>query len=137
MLSPDEKELWVTDDVFDLIRIVRLSDMKEIGQIQVGHFPHWFTMRPDGKVAFVSLWYSDVVRAIDVATHKVLAQHAVRAAERAQADRRRAKGALNLNGAAGPAEAMREGGPAPPIKEEAPRRDARAPCLRAPTTGRS
>jgi YVTN family beta-propeller protein len=73
LLSPDERELWVTDDVFDLIRIVRLSDMKETGQIQVGHFPHWFTMRPDGKVAFVSLWYSDVVSAIDVATHKVLA----------------------------------------------------------------
>jgi YVTN family beta-propeller protein len=73
LLSPDEKELWVTDDVFDLIRIVRVADMKEVGQIQVGHFPHWFTMRPDGKVAFVSLWYSDAVAAIDVATHKVLA----------------------------------------------------------------
>jgi YVTN family beta-propeller protein len=73
LLTPDEKELWVTDDVFDLIRIVRVSDMKEIGQIQVGHFPHWFTIRPDGKVAFVSLWYSDVVTAIDVATKKVLA----------------------------------------------------------------
>ena len=58
--------------MFDLIRIVRLSDLKETGQIQVGHFPHWFTIRPDGKVAFVSLWYSDAVSAIDVATHKVL-----------------------------------------------------------------
>jgi YVTN family beta-propeller protein len=73
MLSPDEQELWVTDDVFDLIRIVRLSDLKETVQIQIGHFPHWFTIRPDGKVAFVSLWYSDAVSAIDVATHKVLA----------------------------------------------------------------
>jgi large repetitive protein len=72
LLSPDEKELWVTDDVFDLIRIVRIEDLKEVGQIQVGHFPHWFTMRPDGKVAFVSLWYSDAVAAIDVATKKVL-----------------------------------------------------------------
>jgi YVTN family beta-propeller protein len=73
LLTPDEQELWVTDDVFDLIRIVRVSDMKEIGQIQVGHFPHWFTMRPDGRVAFVSLWYSDVVSAIDVASRKVIA----------------------------------------------------------------
>jgi YVTN family beta-propeller protein len=30
-------------------------------------------MRPDNKVAFVSLWDSDAVAAIDVQTHKVLA----------------------------------------------------------------
>jgi YVTN family beta-propeller protein len=72
-LTPDEKELWVTDCINDLIRIVRLSDMKEVDQIRVGHFPHWFTMRPDGKVVFVSLWYSDAVAAIDTSTHKVLA----------------------------------------------------------------
>lgn len=72
-LSPDERELWVTDDVNDLIRIVRTSDMTEIAQIRVGHFPHWFTMRPDGQVVFVSLWYSDVVAAIDTRTRKVVA----------------------------------------------------------------
>jgi YVTN family beta-propeller protein len=72
-LSPDERELWVTDCINDLVRIVRLSDMSEVAKIQVGHFPHWFTMRPDGKVIFVSLWYSDAVAAIDVASRKVLA----------------------------------------------------------------
>lgn len=72
LLSPDESELWVSDDVNDLVRIVRLSDMREIGQVHAGHFPHWFTMRPDGKVVFVSLWYSDAVAAIDTATRKVL-----------------------------------------------------------------
>ena len=71
-LSPDEKELWVTDDINDLIRIVRLADMKEVAQIRVGRFPHWFTMRPDGKVLFVSLWDSHAVAAIDIATRKVL-----------------------------------------------------------------
>ncbi|MGQ0538624.1 MAG: YVTN family beta-propeller repeat protein [Gemmatimonadaceae bacterium] len=71
-LSPDGKELWVTDDIHDLIRIVRLADMKEIAQIRTGHFPHWFALRPDGKVLFVSLWFSDAVAAIDVATRKVL-----------------------------------------------------------------
>ncbi len=72
MISPDESELWVSDDVHDLIRIVRLSDMKEVAQIPVGHFPHWFALRPDGKVAFVSLWYSDAVSAIEIASRKVL-----------------------------------------------------------------
>jgi YVTN family beta-propeller protein len=72
-LTADERELWVTDCINNLIRIVRVSDMQEVAKIQVGHFPHWFTMRPDGKVIFVSLWYSDVVSAIDVASRKVLA----------------------------------------------------------------
>jgi YVTN family beta-propeller protein len=72
-LTPDGKELWVTDDINDLIRIVRLSDMKEVAQIRTGHFPHWFALRPDGKVLFVSLWFSDVVAAIDIASRKVLA----------------------------------------------------------------
>ncbi|MBI4544201.1 MAG: beta-propeller fold lactonase family protein, partial [Gemmatimonadetes bacterium] len=71
-LMPEGKELWVTDCINDLIRVVRLSDMAEVAQIRVGHFPHWFTMRPDGKVVFVSLWYSDAVAAIEVATRKVL-----------------------------------------------------------------
>jgi YVTN family beta-propeller protein len=72
-LSPDETELWVTDCINDLVRIVRLSDMTETAQIRVGHFPHWFTMRSDGEVVFVSLWYSDAVAAIDTATRKVIA----------------------------------------------------------------
>jgi YVTN family beta-propeller protein len=71
-ISPDEKEMWVTDCINDLIRIVRLSDMKEVSQIRVGRFPHWFSLRPDGQVLFVSLWDSHAVAAIDVATKKVL-----------------------------------------------------------------
>lgn len=72
-LTPDGKELWVTDDINDLIRVVRLADMKEVAQIRTGHFPHWFALRPDGQVLFVSLWFSDAVAAIDIATRKVLA----------------------------------------------------------------
>jgi len=71
-LSPDGKELWLCDDVNDLIRVVRLSDMKELTQIRTGHFPHWFAMRDDGKVLFTSLWFSDAVAAIDIASRKVL-----------------------------------------------------------------
>ena len=70
-LMPDEKELWVTDCVNDLGRVVRLADMQQVAQIRVGHFPHWFTLHPDGKTLFVSLWYSDAVSAIDVASRTV------------------------------------------------------------------
>jgi DNA-binding beta-propeller fold protein YncE len=66
------RELWLADDINDLIRIVRLADMREVAQIRTGHFPHWFAMRPDGRVLFVSLWFSDAVAAIDVRTRKVL-----------------------------------------------------------------
>jgi hypothetical protein len=39
----------------------------------VGKFPHWFTVRPDGQVLFVSLWDSHAVAAIDIASRRVLA----------------------------------------------------------------
>jgi YVTN family beta-propeller protein len=71
-LANGGRELWLCDDINDLIRVVRLSDMTEIAQIRTGHFPHWFAMRPDGKVLFVSLWFSDAVAAIDVQTRKVV-----------------------------------------------------------------
>ncbi len=70
-LVKNETELWVTDCVNDLVRIVRTSDLKEIAQIRVGKFPHWFTVRPDGQVLFVSLWDSHAVAAIDINTRKV------------------------------------------------------------------
>jgi YVTN family beta-propeller protein len=66
------QELWLCDDINDLVRVIRLSDLKEVAQIRTGHFPHWFAMRPDGRVLFVSLWFSDAVAAIDVQTRKVL-----------------------------------------------------------------
>jgi YVTN family beta-propeller protein len=72
-LVNNDQELWVTDCINDLVRIVRTSDLKEIAQIRVGKFPHWFTTRPDGQVVFVSLWYSDAVAAIDVESRRVLA----------------------------------------------------------------
>lgn len=68
----DGRELWLCDDINDLIRVIRLSDMKEVAQIRTGHFPHWFAMRPDRKILFVSLWFSDAVAAIDVQTKKVV-----------------------------------------------------------------
>ena len=72
-LVKDDTELWITDCINDLVRIVRTSDLTEIGQIRVGKFPHWFTVRPDGEVLFVSLWDSHAVAAIDVQSRKVLA----------------------------------------------------------------
>jgi len=71
-LVKNDSELWVTDCVNDLVRVVRTSDLTEIAQIRVGKFPHWITVRPDGQVLFVSLWDSNAVAAIDINTRKVL-----------------------------------------------------------------
>lgn len=71
-IANEGRELWLCDDINDLIRVIRLSDMKEVAQIRTGHFPHWFAMRPDGRILFVSLWFSDAVAAIDVQSRKVL-----------------------------------------------------------------
>lgn len=71
-LANGGRELWLCDDINDLIRVVRLSDMKEVARIRTGHFPHWFALRPDGRVMYVSLWYSHAVAAIDVQSRKVL-----------------------------------------------------------------
>jgi YVTN family beta-propeller protein len=71
-LVKNDTELWVTDCVNDLIRVVRTSDLTEVAQIRVGKFPHWITVRPDGQVLFVSLWDSNAVAAIDINTRKVL-----------------------------------------------------------------
>jgi DNA-binding beta-propeller fold protein YncE len=71
-LVKNDTELWVTDCVNDLVRVVSTKDLKEIAQIRVGKFPHWFAMRPDGRVMFVSLWDSHAVAAIDVNTREVL-----------------------------------------------------------------
>jgi DNA-binding beta-propeller fold protein YncE len=72
-LVKNDTELWVTDCISDLVRVVRTSDLTEVAQIRVGKFPHWFTVRPDGQVLFVSLWDSHAVAAIDINTRKVLA----------------------------------------------------------------
>ena len=71
-LVKNDTELWVTDCINDLVRVVRTSDLTEIAQVRVGKFPHWFTVRPDGRVLFVSLWDSHAVAAIDIETRKVL-----------------------------------------------------------------
>lgn len=72
-LVNNESELWICDDANDLIRVVALKDMKETHQIQTGHFPHWFAARPDGRVLFTSLWFSDAVGVYDTQTKKVIA----------------------------------------------------------------
>jgi DNA-binding beta-propeller fold protein YncE len=69
-LTPDEKEIWVTDGLFNKIHIFsNTDDPKEIDTIDTSGGPFWMTFGLDAKVAYVSS--GDIV---DIATHKIVGQ---------------------------------------------------------------
>ena len=69
-LTPDEKEIWVADGIFNKIHIFsNTDDPKEIDTIDLNGGPYWMTFGLDAKVAYVSS--GDIV---DIATHKIVGQ---------------------------------------------------------------
>jgi hypothetical protein len=69
-LTPDEKEIWVADGIFNKIHIFsNTDDPKEIDTIDLNGGPFWMTFGLDAKLAYVSS--GDIV---DIATHKVVGQ---------------------------------------------------------------
>ncbi len=73
ILSPDEKELWVTSCPGNRIYVFSVPGLEPLGSVEVGTFPNWLTFRPDGKVLFASNQGSNSVSAIDAASRKVVA----------------------------------------------------------------
>jgi DNA-binding beta-propeller fold protein YncE len=69
-LTPDEKEIWVADGIFNKIHIFsNTDDPKEIDTIDLAGIPFWMTFGLDAKLAYVSS--GDIV---DIATHKIVGQ---------------------------------------------------------------
>jgi len=69
-LTPDEKEIWVSDGIFNKIHIFsNTEDPKEIDTIDLNGGPFWMTFGLDAKLAYVSS--GDIV---DIATHKIVGQ---------------------------------------------------------------
>jgi DNA-binding beta-propeller fold protein YncE len=69
-LTPDEKEIWVSDGMFNKIHIFsNTDDPKEIDTIDLTGGPFWMTFGLDAKLAYVSS--GDI---IDIATHKIVGQ---------------------------------------------------------------
>jgi DNA-binding beta-propeller fold protein YncE len=69
-LTPDEKEIWVADGIFNKIHIFsNTDDPKEIDTIDMSAGPFWMTFGLDAKLAYVSS--GDIV---DIATHKIVGQ---------------------------------------------------------------
>ena len=69
-LTPDEKEIWVSDGLFNKIHIFsNIADPKEIDTIDTSAGAFWMTFGLDGKYAYASS--GDI---IDIATHKIVGQ---------------------------------------------------------------
>jgi DNA-binding beta-propeller fold protein YncE len=69
-LTPDEKEIWVSDGIFNKIHIFsNTADPKEIDTIDTTAGTFWMTFGLDAKYAYASS--SDI---IDIATHKIVGQ---------------------------------------------------------------
>ena len=69
-LTPDEKEIWVADGIFNKIHIFsNTADPKEIDTIDTTAGVFWMTFGLDAKYAYASS--SDI---IDIATHKIVGQ---------------------------------------------------------------
>jgi DNA-binding beta-propeller fold protein YncE len=69
-LTPDEKEIWVSDGIFNKIHIFsNTADPKEIDTIDTSAGAFWMTFGLDAKYAYASS--GDI---IDIATHKIVGQ---------------------------------------------------------------
>lgn len=69
-ITPDEKEIWVADGIFNKIHIFSNTDEpKEVDTIDTTAGPYWMTFGLDAKYA-----YSSSGDVIDIATHKIVAQ---------------------------------------------------------------
>lgn len=67
-LTPDEKEIWLADGIYNKIRIYsNTEDPKEIDTIDTPAGVFWMTFGLDGKLAYASS--GDI---IDVKTHKIV-----------------------------------------------------------------
>jgi YVTN family beta-propeller protein len=72
-LTPDERELYVTSMAGKAVYAFSVPELKQVGKIDVGKYPNWITISPDGKQVWVSNQLDDTVSAIDARTKTVVA----------------------------------------------------------------
>lgn len=73
-LTPDQKELWVTDVAGAGVYVYDVASKKLSAKIAVGKCPNWFGISSDGKYVAVSNAESNSASIIDAKTRKVLAE---------------------------------------------------------------
>lgn len=72
-LTPDERELYVTSMAGKAVYVFSVPDLKQLGKIDVGRYPNWISISPDGRLVWVSNQLDDSVSVIDTRTKKVVA----------------------------------------------------------------
>lgn len=79
VLSPDEKELWVTSYAGGAVHVYSVPELELVGTVKVGKSPHWLAWQPpqDALMQGWRLWVSEMdsntVSAIDPVTREVVA----------------------------------------------------------------
>jgi len=71
-LTPDERELYVTSMAGKAVYAFSVPELKQLAKIDVGRFPNWITINPDGRLVWVSNQLDDTVSAIDTRSKKVV-----------------------------------------------------------------
>ena len=73
-MRPDGKTLGVLSKMNTRIYFFSIPDLKQVGEVKVGHHPDWLTFTPDGKSVYVANAGSNSVSVVDVDARKELTQ---------------------------------------------------------------
>ena len=70
-VTPDGKQVWVTNSSADSVSVINTADNAVIGNIQVQRIPLGLALTPDGRRAYVANSNSNSVSVIDTREKKL------------------------------------------------------------------
>jgi YVTN family beta-propeller protein len=73
-VQPDNKAVWVSDRLYNVVHAYSLPDLKYLGAVPVAVDPFWMTFTPDSKFVYVANDASASVSAIDTQLMKEVAR---------------------------------------------------------------
>jgi YVTN family beta-propeller protein len=73
-VQPDQKAVWVSDRLYNVVHAYSLPDLKYLGAVPVAVDPFWMTFTPDSKFVYVANDASANVSAIDTQSMKEVAR---------------------------------------------------------------
>jgi len=73
-VQPDNKAVWVTDRLYNVVHAYSLPELKYLGAVPVAVDPFWMTFTPDSKFVYVANDASASVSAIDTHSMKEIAR---------------------------------------------------------------
>ncbi len=73
-VQPDNKAVWVSDRLYNVVHAYSLPDLKYLGAVTVAVDPFWMTFTPDSKFVYVANDSSASVSAVDTQSMKEVAR---------------------------------------------------------------